>query len=209
MSELGEHQSLISQDKKKRSKINRCSYVITTAVILSVGSLLLTILVYKGSTSLDSPVDFRGRTAVGSKGAVAVETKECSDIGVQILKEGGNSVDAAIASTLCIGVMNNFATGIGGGGFMLIRSPNGTFEFIDFRETAPAAATKDMFVQDPVLAQIGGLSVGIPGEIRGLELAHKRHGKLSWFSLFEPSIRIARDGFDATELLVSRVEGLI
>ncbi|EIE75749.1 hypothetical protein RO3G_00453 [Rhizopus delemar RA 99-880] len=176
MSELGEHQSLISQDKKKRSKINRCSYVITTAVILSVGSLLLTILVYKGSTSLDSPVDFRGRTAVGSKGAVAVETKECSDIGVQILKEGGNSVDAAIASTLCIGVMNNFATGNTKclGGFMLIRSPNGTFEFIDFRETAPAAATKDMFVQDPVLAQIGGLSVGIPGEIRGLELAHKR-----------------------------------
>ncbi|KAG1350332.1 hypothetical protein G6F62_003306 [Rhizopus arrhizus] len=206
MSELEEHQSLISQDKKKRSKINRYSYVITTAVILSVGSLLLTILVYKGSASLDSPVDFRGRTAIGSKGAVAVETKECSEIGVQILKEGGNSVDAAIASALCIGVMNNFATGIGGGGFMLIRSPNGTFEFIDFRETAPVAATKDMFVQDPALAQVGGLSVGIPGEIRGLELAHKRHGKLSWLSLFEPSIRIARDGFEASELLVSRVE---
>ncbi|KAI7899777.1 gamma-glutamyltransferase [Cokeromyces recurvatus] len=152
--------------------------------------------------ALESPVKFKGHLVKGSKAAVAVEAEECSNVGIEILKKGGNAVDAAIASTLCIGVIHSFATG----GFMLIRSPNGTFEYIDFRETAPMAAKKDMFIHNPLLAQIGGLSVAVPGEIRGLELAHQRHGKLSWYELFEPSIRIARNGFKATELLEIRVK---
>ncbi|CAO0798915.1 unnamed protein product [Mucor circinelloides] len=137
-------------------------------------------------------------------GRVILKLDSISDFCL-VLKKGGNAVDAAIASTLCIGVIDSFATGIGGGGFMLIRSPNGTFEFIDFRETAPEKATRDMFVQNPELAKIGALSIGVPGEIRGLELAHKRHGKLAWSQLFEPSIHIARHGFKATELLAVRV----
>lgn len=92
------------------------------------------------------------------------------------------------------------------GGFMLIRSPNGTYEHIDFRETAPAAAHKDMFVENPELAKYGGLAVGIPGEIRGYELAHQRHGKLPWSVLFEPAIRISRDGFKCTPLLEQRLK---
>ncbi|GAN01359.1 DNA polymerase alpha catalytic subunit [Mucor ambiguus] len=155
--------------------------------------------------ALESPVDFKGHLVKGSKGAVAVEAEECSHVGVQILKQGGNAVDAAIASTLCIGVIDSFATGIGGGGFMLIRSPNGTFEFIDFRETAPEKATRDMFVENPELAKVGALSIAVPGEIRGLELAHKRHGRLPWSDLFAPAIHIARHGFKATELLAVRV----
>ncbi|KAL9549312.1 hypothetical protein MBANPS3_005268 [Mucor bainieri] len=155
--------------------------------------------------ALESPVDFKGHLVKGSKGAVAVEAEECSQVGVQILKQGGNAVDAAIASTLCIGVIDSFATGIGGGGFMLIRSPNGHFEFIDFRETAPEKATSDMFVDNPELAKVGALSIAVPGEIRGLELAHKRHGKLPWSDLFAPAIHMARHGFKATELLAVRV----
>ncbi|KAI7848842.1 gamma-glutamyltransferase, partial [Circinella umbellata] len=138
----------------------------------------------------------------GKRGAVAVEAEECSNTGIEILKQGGNAVDSAIASALCIGVIDSFATG----GFMLIRAPNGTFEFIDFREAAPLASDRDMFNHDPELAKQGGLSVGVPSEIRGFELAHKRHGKLPWNKLFEPAIRIARDGFRATPLLEQRLK---
>ncbi|KAI8096996.1 gamma-glutamyltransferase [Halteromyces radiatus] len=149
---------------------------------------------------------YHGHTVFGTHGGVAVEAEECSNVGVQILQQGGNAVDSAIASALCIGVINNHATGIGGGGFMLIRSPNGTYELIDFRERAPAKAHQDMFVEDPMLAQVGALSIATPGEIRGFELAHRRHGKLEWYKLFEPAIHIARYGFVATAFQESRLE---
>ncbi|KAI8343566.1 gamma-glutamyltransferase [Chlamydoabsidia padenii] len=149
------------------------------------------------ATSLNQLQTFHGQLVEGTHGAVAVETQECSDIGVGILRQGGNAVDSAIASALCIGVMSNFATG----GFMLIRSPNGTYEFIDFRETAPQGAHENMYVDNPLLAQRGGLAIGIPGEIRGFELAHKRHGVLPWAQLFEPAIKVARNGFRTNDYL--------
>ncbi|KAG0367486.1 gamma-glutamyltranspeptidase [Gamsiella multidivaricata] len=139
-------------------------------------------------------------------GAVAAEEIHCSEIGVEVLKEGGNAVDAAIASCLCIGTVNSFSAGIGGGGFMAIRLPNGTVEIIDFRETAPAASYLTMFKKDPILAQRGGLSVAVPGEIRGLELAHKRYGKLPWERLFAPSVRMAREGWTVGPELARRIQ---
>jgi len=125
--------------------------------------------------------------------------------GTIVLKDGGNAVDAAIASCLCIGTVNMFSAGIGGGGFMTIRLPNSTVEVIDFRETAPAGAHPKMYKKDPLLAQTGGLSVGVPGEIRGLELAHKRHGKLSWDRLFAPAVKMARDGWAVGPELAKRL----
>ncbi|KAI0043654.1 gamma-glutamyltranspeptidase [Auriscalpium vulgare] len=130
-------------------------------------------------------------------GAVASENEVCSKIGVQAMKDGGNAVDAAISTVLCIGVANMFSAGIGGGGFMTVRVPpstvNTTSEVwsIDFRETAPALANATMYAKDPIKAMIGGLSVGVPGELRGLGEAHKRWGKLPWARLVQPSVDLA------------------
>ncbi|KAI9505100.1 gamma-glutamyltranspeptidase 1-like protein, partial [Coemansia spiralis] len=135
-------------------------------------------------------------------GAVATDEARCSAIGVDILRNGGNAVDATVASALCVGVLQAHSSGIGGGGFMLIRPPGGQAPvLIDFREIAGAAATEDMFIDDIKLAQIGGLSIGVPGEIAGMYHAHHRFGKLSWRSLFEPSITLARGGFTLSELV--------
>ncbi|ORZ07500.1 gamma-glutamyltranspeptidase [Lobosporangium transversale] len=115
-------------------------------------------------------------------------------------------MDAAVASCLCIGLINSFSAGIGGGGFMTIRLPNGTVEVIDFRETAPAASTPLMYKHDPILAQKGGLSVAVPGEIRGLELAHQRHGRLPWQRLFKPIVKMAREGWAVGPELARRLQ---
>ncbi|KAL9543337.1 hypothetical protein MBANPS3_008159 [Mucor bainieri] len=123
-----------------------------------------------------------------------------------VLKDGGTAVDSAIASALCIGVINSFATGIGGGGFMLIRDANGEYDFIDFRETAPSASTEDMYAGNGTLSQVTGLAVSVPGEIRGFELAHSKHGKLPWSRLFRDSIDIARNGFVANDLMYKRLK---
>lgn len=89
---------------------------------------------------------------------------------------------------------------------MSIRLPNGTVEVIDFRETAPAGASPRMFAKNPILAQTGGLSVGVPGEIRGLALAHTRYGKLPWERLFSPAVRMAREGWPIGPELARRIQ---
>ncbi|CAJ0650565.1 5335_t:CDS:10 [Entrophospora sp. SA101] len=139
-------------------------------------------------------------------GAVSSEQIKCSEIGVSMLKKGGSAVDAAIAAELCIGVINSHSAGVGGGGFILIRDSNGTSQAIDFRETAPGASTKLMYKNNPLLSQVGGLSVGVPGEIRGLELAHKNFGKLKWETLFEPSIVLSKRGFKVPPELAKRLK---
>lgn len=91
-------------------------------------------------------------------GAVASESSVCSEIGIDILKKGGNAADALVATQFCIGVIGMYHSGIGGGGFMLVRSSNGEYEFIDFRETAPAAAFEDMYNNNTAASLYGGLA---------------------------------------------------
>lgn len=99
-----------------------------------------------------------GHQEVNKLGATASESAVCSRIGVNLLKDGGNAADALVGTVACIGVIGMYHSGLGGGGFMLVRASNGSYTFIDFRETAPAAAFQDMYNNNTRLSLFGGLA---------------------------------------------------
>ncbi|KAM5345771.1 hypothetical protein ACJ41O_011632 [Fusarium nematophilum] len=163
--------------------------------------------------SAASPVheEYLLRPEGGTNGAVASEARECSFIGRDLLARGGNAVDAMVGTTFCVGVIGNYHSGIGGGGFMLVRDKDGNYEAIDFREAAPAAAYEDMYRGNVNGSIYGGLSVSVPGEVRGLEYAHKKYGKLPWKTVMQGAIKVARDGFkvnpDMEKFMVKSAKG--
>lgn len=143
------------------------------------------------------------------KAMVVAQEPIATDIGVEILKRGGNAYDAAVAVAFALAVTYPTAGNIGGGGFALIRTASGEVNFIDFREKAPARATRDMYLDKdgkPTRDSISGWrAVGVPGTVRGLELLHKKYGKLKWADLVRPSVRLAKNG---VELSYSVARGL-
>ena len=128
--------------------------------------------------------------------AVATDTEPCSEVGSNILRyQNGTAVDAAIATLLCIGVVSPHSSGIGGGAFFLIYDDDTrSAEAIDAREVAPEAANVTMYVNAPDLSLTGGLAVAVPGELKGMEAAHKKYGRLPWKNLFLPAIQYAQNG---------------
>ena len=135
-------------------------------------------------------------------GMVVAQEAQAARIGVQILERGGNAVDAAVAVGFALAATYPRAGNLGGGGFMVIHLANGTNTSIDYRETAPAAATPDMFLDaqgepDPVKSRDTGLAVGVPGSVAGLLMAEQKYGsgKLKLADLIQPAIELAAGGF--------------
>ncbi len=141
----------------------------------------------------------RAQSAIGRHGAVATVDRIASQAGIDAMKRGGNAVDAAIAAALTLGVVNSYNSGLGGGCFILIRSAKGELICIDGRETAPAAATRDMYVRDGKvvagLSETGALASGTPGELAACDLALKSWGKLPLKEHLLAAAQIAEQGF--------------
>jgi gamma-glutamyltranspeptidase/glutathione hydrolase len=139
-------------------------------------------------------------------GMVSAADPRAAEAGAEILRAGGSAIDAALAVLVTLNVVEPQSSGIGGGGFVVIDDGKGGLETIDGRETAPTAATGDWFKQDGRYLTVqqaipGGLSVGVPGNVRLMAEAHAKHGKLPWKDLFAPAIRAARGGFAVTPRL--------
>jgi len=149
--------------------------------------------------------------ARGTKGMVVAAEPFAAEAGIEILRQGGNAVDAAVAVAFALAVTHPSAGNLGGGGFMLIRKANGRATFVDYRETAPAAARPDMYLDDkgeliPGRSTEGWQAAGVPGTVAGLELALRVHGTMSLHQVLEPAIRLADKGFPVSERLARSLE---
>lgn len=150
-------------------------------------------LIPLGAGAQNEPARFR-------QSAVVSDSKLASDVGAAVMVKGGNAVDAAIATAFALAVTHPAAGNLGGGGFMLVRMADGRTISIDYRERAPAAASKNMYLDAagkvlPEASTVGYKAAGVPGTVAGMAEAHRRFGKLPWRDLVEPAVKLARNGF--------------
>ena len=151
-----------------------------------------------------------GETIQAAGGMVVSEHPEASRAGAEVLAAGGNAVDAAIATGFALAVTHPSAGNIGGGGFMIVRFPDGATTALDFRERAPAAAHPEMFVDaageySSTMHHRSHLAVGVPGTVAGFDKAHRLYGAMNWERLVYPSIVLAEDGFELSERLAGSI----
>lgn len=147
--------------------------------------------------------------AMAAGGMVTTDAPLATQVGVEVLRSGGNAVDAAVAVAFALAVVYPEAGNIGGGGFAVVRLANGEVASLDFRETAPLAATADMYLDEegePTDRSVTGhLAAGVPGSVAGLWALHQRYGTRPWAELLEPAIRMAEQGFIVDEDLAESV----
>src|SRR5436853_686381 len=177
-------------------------------VSIAAASLLAAVSFGQAQTAPPAPAPIITNTArflpvIAKHGMVASQEKRATRVGVEILKAGGTAVDSAVAVGFALAVTHPQAGNIGGGGFMLVHlgGRNETIA-IDYRETAPAAMTRDVFLDangeaDPKKSRDSALGIGVPGTVAGLALAHAKYGsgKFTLAQLIAPAIKLARDGF--------------
>ena len=187
------------------------------AVCTAAGVLALLAPLAQGQAAAEyrdqvqSPAAWPQQAVRAEHGMVATDEELGSQAGVEILKRGGNAVDAAVATAFALAVVEPAAGNIGGGGFMLVRLADGRTAFFDYREVAPGKATRDMYIGadgklDKELSVIGYKSVAVPGTVAGLELALKTYGKLKLADVMAPAIHLAEDGFPVSEKLARQLE---
>jgi gamma-glutamyltranspeptidase/glutathione hydrolase len=193
---------------------------LTAYVVAALAAVLLALTLAFGQAS-DEPIiryDDLRHPVLGANGMVSSQNAHASEVGAQVLADGGNAVDAAVAVGFALAVTLPRAGNLGGGGFMLVHDAAADETVaIDYREAAPRRANRDMFLDedgnvDQERARFSHLSAGVPGTVAGLWRAHRDYGKLPWKRVVEPAIRLARDGFEVTYdlagLLASRKERL-
>jgi gamma-glutamyltranspeptidase / glutathione hydrolase len=167
-----------------------------------LGCLLVLVLPVAASAQ-NEPVSVEGRN-----GMVVTVSAPASEVGREILERGGTAVDAAVAVAFALAVTYPSAGNIGGGGFMMVHPSDGRPPVcVEYRETAPAASTPDMFTLGET--HLSHKVVGVPGTVRGLELAHHQYGRLEWRDLVLPSVGLARDGFELDAATARSLNGIL
>lgn len=172
-------------------KITRLSLLTRLGVFLLICTVLLGCV--GGQLGKNNSAEYRN-------GMVVSASPEASSVGLDILKKGGNAVDAAVAVQFALAVVYPNAGNLGGGGFMVYRSAAGEVNSIDFREKAAALSSRDMYLDsagNPVTDKslYGHLAAGVPGSVAGMVEAHQKYGRLKWEELVKPAVRLARNGF--------------
>ena len=175
-----------------------------TVVVLTLATLATSVIAQENNA-----LAYKDEQPVRAKSGMVVSVHHlASDAGVEILKAGGNAVDAAVATGFALAVVHPIAGNLGGGGFLLLRTHDGRATFIDFREQAPLAASADMYLDkngkvllgdNPQSSITGYRAIATPGSVAGLTYAEKKYGKLGLAKVIAPAIRLAEEGFSLTE----------
>ena len=197
--------------------MNRLRKLQHASVILGVAFLFINAPLLSLVNHSVATVAAASREPVRSKHGIVASTNEvASQVGVDVMKRGGNAVDAAIAVAFALAVTHPAAGNLGGGGFMMIRLRDGKTTVIDYREMAPAAATPKVYldkngklIEGEGGSLVGYRAAGVPGTVRGMELALKNYGsgKLNWSQLVEPARQLAANGFTVTFSLARSLRG--
>ena len=183
----------------------------STLRIARIAFVLSLLLVCAGRSAGASDPVVSGKTIAVENAVVVTADSIASRVGVEVLRKGGNAVDAAVAVAFALAVTYPRAGNIGGGGFMLLRLSSGETHFIDYRETAPLHVTRDMYLDSlgnviEDLSTAGHLAVGVPGTVAGLSLAHRRFGTLPWSDLVSYAWNLAKEGFVVDRFFVESID---
>src|ERR1041385_1027034 len=177
--------------------IKRLAKILCIA-LLSLALPLAAQEVSQSGLELKAPRPLVQQAERAPKAMIASASPLASEAGLEVLRKGGNAVDAAVAVAFALAVVHPEAGNLGGGGYMVVRMADGTTRAFDYKETAPALAHPGMFA-DRLDATVGYKASAVPGTVAGMALAHSRFGKLAWKKVLEPARRLAKDGFPASQ----------